>query len=259
MSASQWSYMKANITNCALECPTYDKKTNSRLAFCESDICYCIKNYYFQDKEKTKCVHLYTNLTWPYFVRYCLFVPCFLYYAFVILQTSKRKSSEWISRLPKNKLRTNFDYLKAYICGNFAVRSVNLLFIYCLCKLLHEVLLLHIPVVWSDCLNTSSWLAVVVSINLFYQFGRITNKLNGNGSLKRTQSFGNIIVGGIPLVLILRKSLLCFTLFAFICANVSTLVVETPIIIKNIFTEYLIGLYVLVAGVACRYYACKLL
>lgn len=260
MAASQWPYTKTNLTNCALQCPTYDKKTNSILAFCENDnTCYCIKDYYFQDKEKTKCVHLYTNLTWPYFVQYCLFVPCILYYAVVILQTSKRKSGECISSLPQHKLRTNFDYVKAYVCGNFAIRSINLLFAYCICKLLHATLFLHIPAIWSEVLKTSSWIAIIVTINLFYQFGRITNKMSGKGSLKRSQSFGNIIVGGIPLVNILRKSLFCFTLFAFICANVSTLVVETPIIVKNIFTQYLIGLYGVIAGGTCRYYARTLL
>ena len=37
MAASQWPYTKTNLTNCALQCPTYDKKTNSILAFCEND------------------------------------------------------------------------------------------------------------------------------------------------------------------------------------------------------------------------------
>ena len=60
----KWSYIKTNVTNCDMECPTYNQATNSILAFCEIEEkkCTCINNYYFQDIEKTNCVHLYTNL-----------------------------------------------------------------------------------------------------------------------------------------------------------------------------------------------------
>ena len=31
----KWSYIKTNVTNCDMECPTYNQATNYILAFCE--------------------------------------------------------------------------------------------------------------------------------------------------------------------------------------------------------------------------------
>ena len=254
----KWSYIKTNVTNCDMECPTYNQATNSILAFCEIEEkkCTCINNYYFQDIEKTKCVHLYTNLIWPYFIQYGIHVPSLLFFAVAIIKTLKQKINEYIDRLPRlKKPKTVMEYIKISIFGNYAIRTLVLTFVYCFVKLIRDVFFFDLPVQWKECLNFSSWIAVFIAINMFHQFGHITSKMGSGGSLRRTRSFGNVLIGGMPLFIILRNGFYCFTFAALIGTIISALVIGTPILIKNIFHQYLIALYAILAGFACIYYA----
>ena len=261
---NDWSYIKYNVTDCATECPTgLDLATDSVLAVCEEATrqCSCVKGYYFEDSSQTKCVHVYTNLIWPYVVHYAVVIPTLLLYIVALVRLNQYKVSQHI-RKKINKNRNKHDVtcpekLRVCLYGNYIIRSLNITILYAVLRLVRECIIFFIPIRWEQSLDTVRYLMCLVCVNLFVQFGRLTSKMLGKKTQRHKGGCRAITIGNTPIVKVLRRIFYAVIIACGVIANVTIFDKNIPEVYRVVFTQYIIAVFILLIGVAILYFGCK--
>lgn len=259
-----WSYIKYNVTDCATQCPTgVDSDTGSALAVCEEAKreCFCLNGYYFEDSSRTKCVHIYNDLTWPYIVHYTVAVPTLLLYVVAIIRLSHRKVTQHIRKIAnKNRNKQAITFLekaRVWLYGNYVIRSLNLVLLYAMLKFVRECFMFFLPVRWEQSLNTSIYIAFLASVNMFVQFSILTSKMVGKKKRQQKEGCCNITIGDTPIVKILRRIFYAVTIICFVLANVTIFDKNIPELYRVVFTQYIVAVFVGFLATALIYYGCK--
>ena len=262
---NDWSYIKYNVTDCATDCPTgLDLATGSVLAVCEeaSRQCFCVSGYYFEDSSQTKCIHIYTNLIWPYVVHYAVPVSTLLMYIVALVRLTQYKVNQHIqkrtNRNGKKHVVTFPEKLRVCLYGNYVIRSLNIIILYAVLKLVRECLIFYIPIRWEQSLNTCVYLMCVAFVNLFVQFSRLTSKMIGQKSQQqKEEGCGKITIGKTPLVKVLRRIFYTVVFVCLVLANVTIFDKNIPELYRSAFTQYIIGVFMLVLSPVVVYFGCK--